>query len=79
MKLINKLDNYLDDKNYKICIKENQINILNYSEIIDFTTNKISVKCNQTTINIEGKDLIITKMVDNEMLINGIIYNLRIN
>ena len=76
---MNKLDRYLEDKNYQIIIKENQINIINYEEIIDFSTNKISLRCNNKIINIEGKNLIISKMLDEEILITGIIYNVRIN
>ena len=76
---MNKLDRYLEDKNYQIIIKENQINIINYEKIIDFTINKISLRCNNKIINIEGKNLIISKMLDEEVLIAGIIHNIRIN
>lgn len=79
MGIMNKLDRYLEDKNYQIIIKENRINIINYEEIIDFSTNKISLRCNNKIINIEGKNLIISKMLDEEVLITGIIYNVRIN
>lgn len=79
MRLINKLDKYLEDKNYQIIIKENKINILNFDEIIDFTSNKIIIKCINNKIEIEGKNLIIIKMLEEEILIKGIIYNVRIN
>lgn len=79
MKLISKLDRYLEDKNYQIIIKENQINIVNFTEVIDFSINKISVRCDNKIINIEGKNLIISKMLDEEILIVGTIINLRIN
>lgn len=79
MRLISKLDRYLEDKNYEIIIKENQVNIINFKEIIDFSTNKISLKCDNKIINIEGKNLIISKMLDKELLITGIIFNVRIN
>ena len=79
MKLISKLDRYLENKNYEIIIKENKINIINFQEIIDFSVNKISLRCENKIINIEGKNLIISKMLDEEILITGIIFNLRIN
>lgn len=79
MKLINKLDRYLEDRNYQIIIKENSINIINFEEIIDFSINHISVKCEKKTIHIEGNNLIISKMIDEEILIEGILYNIRIN
>lgn len=79
MRLINKLDRYLEDKKYQIIIKENQVDIINFQEIIDFSTNKITLRCENKTINVEGKNLIISKMLDDEVLITGIIYNVRIN
>ena len=79
MKLINKLDRYLEDKNYEIIIKENKVNIINFKEIIDFSASKITLRCDNKIINIEGKNLIIGKMLDDELLITGQIYNIRIN
>jgi len=55
MRLISKLDKYLENKNYEIILKDNSINIINFSEIIDFSMNKISVRCDNKIINIEGK------------------------
>ncbi len=79
MKIIERINNYLEDKEYKIIIKENQINIINYDEIIDFTINKIIVKYKQKEITIEGKDLYITKMIEDEVLISGNIIHVCIN
>ena len=79
MKLINQLNRYLEDNNYQIVIKNNLVNIINIKEIIDFSTAKITVKCNDQMIIIEGKNLIISKMIEDEVLISGIITNVRIN
>ena len=79
MKLINKLDRYLYDKEYKIIIKENYVNIINYDEIIDFNLNNISVKYQDKVIAIDGHNLTISKMVEDEVLIIGEISNIRIN
>ncbi len=79
MKLKDRLDRYLYDNEYKIIIKENYVNIINYDEIIDFTITNISVKYMDKIISIEGNNLTISKMVDNEVLIMGNINNIRIN
>lgn len=73
MNLMNRLNNYLYDREYKIIIKENSVDIINYDEIIDFTLNKISLKYKTKIISIEGTNLVITKMMDNEVLITGFI------
>lgn len=79
MKIFNKLENYLNEQEYKMVIRDNQINIVNYDEIVDFSSNKIIVKNRANLIIIEGKNLIISKMLDNEVLISGIISNIHIN
>jgi len=79
MKLLNKIDNYLYDREYRIIIKINEVNIINYDEIIDFSLTQISVKYNNKKIIIDGKNLVISKMLDNEVLVTGDIYNVRIN
>lgn len=79
MKLIDRLDNYLCDKEYRIIIKDNEINIVNYNEIIDFSLNKITIRYKDKLISIEGNNLFITKMMDNEVLISGNISNIRIS
>lgn len=79
MKLIDKLDRYLFETTCQIVIKDNSINIINYDEIIDFSLTKISIKCQNKIVVIDGRELLITKMLDNEVLIKGIINNLRIN
>ena len=79
MRLISKLDRYLENNNYEIIIKDNSINIINFKEIIYFSMNKISLRCDDKLISVEGKELIISKMIDDELLITGIIFNIRIN
>ena len=76
---MNRLNNYLYDREYKIIIKENCINIINYDEIVDFTLTKISVKHKNKLITVDGTNLVITKMIDNEVLITGNIDAIRIN
>lgn len=79
MKIFNKLENYLNEQEYKMVIRNNQINIVNYDEIVDFSSNKIIIKKMTNLIIIEGKNLTISKMLDNEVLISGIISNIHIN
>ena len=78
MKIMNRLDNYLYDREYRIIIKENYVNIVNYDEIIDFNSNKISVKYKNKLITIEGLNLTINKMLEDEILITGNISNISI-
>ena len=71
MKLFNYLDRYLTDNDYKITITDNYINIINYQEILDFSNKEIAIRhANGLTI-IKGNDLVVSKMMDDELLIKG--------
>ena len=71
MKLVNRMESYLNDNDCKITIKKNKININNYQEILDFSPEKIIVRCEDKIYIIEGTDLTIVKMLDNELLVIG--------
>ena len=71
MNILNRIDNYLYDREYKIILNDKSINIINYSEIIDFSLNQIKVKINTKILIITGINLSINKMQDNEILITG--------
>ena len=76
MKLIKMMDNYINDKKYSMIYKNKKINIINYSEIIDFSSTLISVRYEDTLFHINGNNLVISKMMDNEILITGNIDNI---
>ena len=71
MNLICKLDRFVSDNEYSIIYKNNRLNIINYSEIIDFSSSLISIRCKDRVYYIEGNDLVISRMMDNEILIDG--------
>lgn len=78
MNIRNKINNYLNDNEYKITIIDDKVNINNYIEILDFNTSIISVKHNKGITKIKGKDLVVSKMVDNEILITGTIKEIEV-
>lgn len=67
--------NYIYDKSFRIYIFENKINILNYNNIISFTDNKIIISADKRIIDITGFDLVITKLLIDELLIEGKVTN----
>ncbi len=71
MNIFNKLDRYITDKEYKMIIKKEQINIINYIEIKDFSSTKIIIKSPDNIITVTGSNLVVSKMQDNEVLITG--------
>lgn len=68
--------NYLQKEDYYIIIYSNFIYIYNYLDIIKFTDTYISLKLKELKINIYGKDLLITKLEQKEIMIKGYIEKL---
>ena len=50
---------------------DNYLNIVNYLEVIDFSSKEISVKYDKGIIVIKGDNLVVSKMMDDELLIKG--------
>lgn len=71
MKIFDNIDKYLKGLDYKITILNNKINIDNYLEIIDFSPEIIKIRHKNGITIIKGKNLFVSKMVDNEVLIEG--------
>ena len=67
---------YLLDSKFKIIITDSYINIINYKDLISINSNNIILKYSNGSINIKGKDLLITKLLDEELLIKVNISNI---
>lgn len=67
---------YLLDSKFKIIITDSYINVINYKELISINSNNIILKYSNGSINIKGNDLLITKLLDEELLIKGNINNI---
>ena len=79
MKIKDKIDRYLNDSDYKITYFNNQLNVNNYEEIIDFFCVLIKIKHNDGISIISGNNLTVSKMIDNEVLIEGKIDSIKLS
>ena len=71
MNIINGIRSYIFDDDLKITIINNKINIVNYNDIGHFDSNKIIVKVNNGEVIIKGDDLVVSKLMNSEILITG--------
>ena len=62
---------YLLENDFKLILTDGNIDILNYQEISLFDDNHVIIKSNNKFITILGNNLIITKWLDDEILVNG--------
>ena len=73
MKIINNFRSFLLEDNFEIHIYKDKIDILNYTSMGHFDSNKIIVYSDSGYITIKGKDLVVTKLLKDEVLITGLI------
>lgn len=66
-----KMFDVIHDNKLKIIYYENKLNILNYKRILIFDKNKVSIDTLNKVIVVRGEDLLITKFVNDELLITG--------
>lgn len=70
------IKSYILEKDTKIIILNNKINVVNYIDIGHFDSNKIVIKLKDKNIIIKGNELVISKLLDDEILITGDLYNI---
>lgn len=76
--MINKIGNYLNNNKYKMIIDEETIYIVNYKRLLSLEDNYISLLTNNKKIEVSGKNLKLKKIVENELLIKGLINKIEV-
>ena len=76
--MLDRVKNYIRDDEFRMTLYNNKINIVNYKLLISLEDNYISFKTINKKINIIGKDLVLKKLLDNELLIKGTINKIEV-
>ncbi len=71
MNPVNKFRDYLLETDFKITILNDRIDVVNYFSIEHFDFNKVIVKYVKGSVIINGDNLVVTKLVSDEILITG--------
>ena len=78
MKLVNNIRSFLLEDDFEIRIYKNKVNVVNYDSIGHFDSNKIMIYYNDGFIIIKGDNLVVSKLLNDEVLITGIIQNIEL-
>ena len=70
------LRNYILESDFKIIYLTNKLDIVNYNDISHFDSNKIIINYKDGSVLITGKNLVVSKLLSDELLIEGSIYKL---
>ncbi len=71
--MIKKIVDYIKDNNFKINYVNNSVNVINYDKILEVSGDAIRIIKDNNLILIKGNDLKLSKLLDNEILITGLI------
>ena len=71
MKLINAFRNYILDEEFKINIFKDKVNVVNYKDIVNFTSKEVIIKYDDGLLQILGNNLSIKKLLIDEVLVIG--------
>ncbi len=69
--MLKNLRNYILENEFKMTYLMDRVDIINYTEIDHFDDNMIVVRYDGGTVTIKGYKMIISKLMDDELLING--------
>ena len=79
MKLFNCLDRYLVDREYKVTLSKGRAHIINYLEIVDFSSDRVVVKYDGGKTTLLGTNLVVSKMLEDELIITGNLQSIEYN
>lgn len=76
--MLKKINNYINDNNFKLSLYKNKLNIVNYKKILSLEENYISILLEKKKLIIKGSNLFLIKILDNELLIKGNIKSIEV-
>lgn len=77
MRIMKNLQNFLLDQDYYIDIFNNCLHVYYYMEMLSLSDKQIELKLKEFTLVIEGENLIVSAMDNHEILVKGIVNNVR--
>ena len=76
--MFERVDNFLNDREFRFTIYENKIYIINFKRIISLEENNVTLQSNRKKLRITGKNLIVRKLLEEEILITGTISKIEV-
>ena len=76
MSIVRRARNYLLDEIFNMKVLKNKINICNYESIGYLDNDLIIINYEDGEIKIKGENLVVSKLLDDEILISGEIKNI---
>lgn len=69
--MFERVDKFFNDREFRFTIYEDKIHIINFKRIISLEANNISFQSNKHKIHIMGSNLVVRRLLEEEILISG--------
>lgn len=76
--MIEKLRNYIKDDEFRLTILKNKIHVINYTDILSLDSKRISIQSDNNMYVIKGNNLVLNRLLNNEVLIEGFILSIEV-
>ncbi len=71
MGIISGIRDYILDDDFEVHIFNNKVNVVNYKEIGHFDSDKVIINYSNGSVVIKGNNLVVSKLMNSEILICG--------
>lgn len=76
--MFDKIREYVKDEEFRLTIYQDKVYAVNYSNILTLTDSRVTLKVEDVMYVIKGENLVLNKLLDKEILINGKIFDLEV-
>ena len=76
--MFDKIREYVKDEEFRLTIYRDRVYAVNYSNILTLTDSRVTLKVEDIMYVIKGENLVLNKLLDKEILINGKIFDLEV-
>ncbi len=74
----NRIKRYFDDLEPRFIVFPDKFYAINYIKILSLEDNRVSILFNKKRIIFKGSSFILSKLLDHEVLINGVVSNIEV-
>ena len=76
--MLERIYHSLQDSDYKLTVYEDEIHLINYKKLLVLEEEKIVVSTSKSIITISGENLLLKKLLQNEMLLSGVVQKIEV-
>lgn len=69
--MLRNIREYIDNSEFQLNLLKGRVNVLNYQELLQINSKEMIFTTSFCKINVKGNNLVLSKLLDSELLITG--------